>query len=30
MKFELRAFGNGVFRVRACADGVFTDTLLYN
>ena len=28
MSFELRAFGNGVFRIRARIDGVFSDTLL--
>ena len=28
MSFELRAFGNGVFRIRACTDGVLSDTLL--
>ncbi|MBR5366595.1 MAG: DUF5110 domain-containing protein [Clostridia bacterium] len=28
MPFELRAFGNGVFRIRAQRDGAFSDTLL--
>ena len=28
MSFELRAFGNGVFRIHGRIDGVFSDTLL--
>ena len=28
MQFELRAFGNGVFRIRARKNDAFSDTLL--